>query len=133
MTRPMRWLVLALLAAPALTFAVYRLAKGLGFMDPPWNKEHEYRRTIIAAVYAVLLFLPIFLFGYSNSWPRVWWMFGVINALALLVFAVMGLTAVVRLWRLRHPEAAAPLPEQIDRVAGGVPGPSDDVAGKPLS
>lgn len=130
MTRPWRFLVLALLAAPALTFAVYRLAKGLGFLDPPWNKEHEYRRTIIAAVYAILLFLPIFLFGYTNAWPRVWWIFGVINALALVAFAAMGCAAVVRLWRLRHPERAAS-PEEL--ASDGATPPSDDVAGKPLS
>jgi hypothetical protein len=126
----MRFLILALVTAPALTYAVYRLAKGLGFLDPPWNREHEYRRTIIAAVYAVLLFLPIFLFGYSNAWPRVWWIFGVINALALLAFAAMGCAAVVRLWRLRHPEGDA---AREDLAPGGAPRPSDDVAGKPLS
>lgn len=130
MTRPMRFLILALVTAPALTYAVYRLAKGLGFLDPPWNREHEYRRTIIAAVYAVLLFLPIFLFGYSNAWPRVWWIFGVINALALLAFAAMGCAAVVRLWRLRHPRAEA----AAERPSGdGAAAPSDDVSGRPLS
>ena len=35
MTRPMRLLVLALLATPALTLVIYRFAKGLGFLDPP--------------------------------------------------------------------------------------------------
>src|SRR5262249_13938604 len=57
----MRWswplFVLALLAAPALAWGVYRLAKELGFLDPPWNPEHEERRTIIASLYALLLFL----------------------------------------------------------------------------
>jgi hypothetical protein len=124
MTRPMRFLVLALIAAPALTYAVYRLARGLGFLDPPWNREHEYRRTIIAAVYAILLFLPIFLFGYTNAWPRVWWIFGVINGLALVAFAALGFGAAVRLWRLRHPKGDS-APEASERP--------DDVAGKPLS
>ena len=35
MTRPMRWLVLAILAAPAAAWAIYRFAKELGFLDPP--------------------------------------------------------------------------------------------------
>jgi hypothetical protein len=130
MTRPMRLLVLAVLAAPALTYVVYRLAKGLGFTDPPWNKEHEHRRTIIAALYAILLFLPILLFGHANAWPRVWWIFGVVNALALVAFVAMGCGAVVRLWRLRHPERDASSEEL---ASGGAPRPSDDVAGKPLS
>lgn len=130
MTRPMRLFVLSLLAAPALSYAVYRLAQGLGFMDPPWNKEHEYRRTIIAALYAILLFLPVLLFGYANAWPRVWWIFGVVNGLALLAFAAMGCAATVRLWRLRHPEGDAP-PE--DTASDGASHASDDVAGKPLS
>ena len=109
MTRPMRWLVLAVLAAPALTYAVYRLARELGFLDPPWNREHEYRRTIVVAMYAFLTFLPIFLFGYANEWPRVWAVFGLINGLALLIFAALGIVAAWRLWKLRHPESA-PVP-----------------------
>ena len=109
MTRPMRWLVLAMVAAPAVTYGVYRLAKGLGFLDPPWNREHEYRRTIVLAMYAFLIFLPVFLFGYANAWPRVWAVFGLVNALALLVFAALGGVAGWRLWKLRHP-ASAPIP-----------------------
>jgi len=89
MTRAMRLLVLAVVAAPVMTYVVYRLARGLGFLEPPWNKEHEYRRTIIAAIYAFLLFLPILLLGYANAWPRVWWIFGVVNGLALVGFAAM--------------------------------------------
>lgn len=128
MTRAMRLLVLAVVAAPVMTYVVYRLARGLGFLDPPWNKEHEYRRTIIAAIYAFLLFLPILLFGYANAWPRVWWIFGVVNGLALVGFAAMGCFAAVRLWRLRHPpgEYAA-----ADRAPASAAGPRDD-AGKPL-
>ena len=49
MTRPWKFFVLALLLAPVLAWGVYRLAKELGFLDPPWNPEHEERRTIIAA------------------------------------------------------------------------------------
>jgi uncharacterized membrane protein YozB (DUF420 family) len=104
MTRPMRYLVLALLVAPFLTYGVYRLAKGLGFLDPPWSREHEHRRTIVAALFAFVLFLSIFLFGHANAWPRVWAMFGVINALALFVFGAAGLVAARRLWKLRHPK-----------------------------
>jgi carbon starvation protein CstA len=124
MTRAMRLLILAMLATPALTYAVYRLAKGLGFLDPPLNKEHEYRRAILAAVFAILLFLPILLFGFANAWPRVWALFGVVNALALLAFLGMGGAAALRLWRLRPP---GDMP-----AASDSPRP-DDVAGKPLS
>lgn len=124
MTRAMRLLVLALLAAPALTYFVYRLAKGLGFLEPPLNKEHEYRRTILAALFALLLFLPILLFGFANAWPRVWWIFGIVNGLALLAFALMGASAALRLWRLRHPEDAVPAAAESG---------ADDAAGKPLS
>ncbi|MEP6995948.1 MAG: hypothetical protein ABI968_15610 [Acidobacteriota bacterium] len=129
MTRAMRLLVFACLAAPVVAFIVYRLAKGLGFLDPPWNKEHEHRRAIIAALFAFLTLLPIMLFGYTNDWPRVWWIFGVLDALALAAFAAMGCAATVRLWRLRHAgghlRGAAP--------AASAAAPSDDVAGKPLS
>jgi hypothetical protein len=103
--------VLALLLAPALAWGVYRLAKELGFLDPPWNPEHEERRTIIASLYALLLFLCVFLYGFANSWPRVWIVFGVANALALVFFAGVGIRSVRRLWRLRHPASeAAPAP-----------------------
>ncbi len=122
MNRAWMFLVLALLAAPALAWAVYRLAKELGFLDPPWNPEHEERRTIIAALYAFLLFLCVFLYGYANSWPRVWIIFGVANALALLFFAGIGLRAVRRLWRLRHP-APEPVVPQADAAAAEEPGP----------
>ncbi len=107
MTRPMRYLVLATAAAPILAWATYRLARGLGFLDPPWNPEHEQRRTIVAALFAFVLFLSIFLFGYSYAWPRVWAWFGVINGLALLGFGGAGILAARRLWKLRHPKAQA--------------------------
>jgi drug/metabolite transporter superfamily protein YnfA len=110
MTRPWKFFVLALVLAPVLAWAVYRLAKELGFLDPPWNPEHEERRTIIAALYALMLSLCVFLFGYANAWPRVWAAFGVVNALSLLFFTAVGVRAIVRLWRLRHP-STAPLPE----------------------
>ena len=107
MTRAWRYFALALVAAPALAWGVYRLARELGFLDPPWNAEHEERRTIVAALYALMLFLCVFLFGYANAWPRVWAAFGIVNALALVFFTVLGLRAVRRLWKLRHPTAAA--------------------------
>ena len=44
-------------------------------------------------MYAFLIFLPIFLFGYANEWPRVWAVFGLINGLALLFFAALGIVA----------------------------------------
>jgi|SRR6187200_3537343 len=123
MTRPMRWLVLATLAAPALTYGIYRIGKGLGFFDPPWNREHEYRRTIVVALFAFLLFLPIFLFGWAAAWPRVWALFGVINGLALVVFAGLGGTAAWKLWKLRHPQAlSAPAAE----AAAPADSPSDE-------
>jgi protein-S-isoprenylcysteine O-methyltransferase Ste14 len=109
MSRPMTFLVLALVATPFLTYFVYRLAKGLGFLDPPWNAEHEQRRTIVVALFAFLLFLSVFLFGHANSWPRVWAIFGVVNALALLLFGAIGALAARRLWKLRH---SAPPPEK---------------------
>ena len=119
----MKWFLLAVLAAPLVSYFIYRLAKGLGFLDPPWNAEHEQRRTIVAALYAFLLFLPIFLFGYANAWPRVWKFFGIVNGVTLLIFLGLGATAAWRLWKLRHPknEPAAPVSE-----------PGDQAAGKPL-
>ena len=107
MTRPWRYFVLALVLAPALAWGVHRLAKELGFLDPPWNAEHEERRTIVASLYALLLFLCVFLFGWANAWPRVWVVFGIANALALVFFSVVGLRAIVRLWKLRHPSSSS--------------------------
>ena len=126
MNRPMRYLVIALAAAPVLTWAIYRLAKSLGFLDPPWNREHEERRTIVAALFAFVLFLPIFLFGYANAWPRVWAVFGVVNAVALLAFGGVGLLAARRLWKIRHPgtgPALEPPPPELD---------AENPGGKPL-
>lgn len=123
MSRPMRWFLVAVLVAPFLSYFVYRLAKGLGFLDPPWNAEHEQRRTIVAALYAFLLFLSIFLFGYANAWPRVWAVFGVVNAITLLIFVGLGATAARRLWILRHPKKEPPAATEE---------PDDEAAGKPL-
>jgi len=104
MTRAMRLFILAMLAAPVFTYFVYRLARGLGFLEPAVDKQHEYRRTILTALFAFLLFLPIMLFGFANDWPRMWRIFGVVNGLALAFFALMGGLAALRLWRLRHPQ-----------------------------
>jgi hypothetical protein len=128
MSRAMRYFVLALAASPFLTYFVYRLAKGLGFLDPPWNKEHEYRRTIVAAMYAFILFLSVFLFGHANAWPRVWAIFGVVNGVALVLFAAMGVSAAWKLWRLRHPTAAPAEPAAQSEASG----PENEVARKPL-
>ena len=93
MTRAMRSLVLAFVVAPFVVYGVYRLARGIGFLDPPWNPEHEQRRTIVATIYALLLFLCIFLWGYANAWPRVWAIFGIVNAVALVFFLGLGILA----------------------------------------
>ncbi|HEY2798395.1 MAG TPA: hypothetical protein VGK26_10950 [Thermoanaerobaculia bacterium] len=121
----MRLFVLALLAAPAFTYLVYRLARGLGFLDPPRDRQQEYRRTILTALFAFVLFLPILLFGFANDWPRVWRIFGVINALAVALFVLVGGVAALRLWRLRHSQ------ESEARIPGEGPEP-DEAAGKPL-
>jgi len=119
MTRAWKFFVLALVAAPVLSWGVHRLARELGFLDPPWNPEHEERRTIIASLYAFLLFLCVFLFGYANAWPRVWALFGIVNGIALVFFAALGLRATRRLWKLRH-EANAPAATP-DDPAGSAP------------
>ncbi len=119
----MRLFLLALVAAPAVTYFIYRLARGLGFLDPPVSKEHEYRRTVSAALYAFLLFLPIFFYGYEKGWPRVWRIFAVVNGVVLLFFAVIGTGTAVRLWRLRHPEDLPAPPEAVRAAAeSGLPG-----------
>jgi hypothetical protein len=106
MSRPMRLLALALIATPAITYLIYRLARGLGFLDPPASREQEYRRTIIVALYAFLIFLPVLFYGYEKGWPRAWVIFGVVNGLALAFFATLGTVAAVKLWRLRHGRGA---------------------------
>lgn len=113
MSSLMRLFLLTLIAAP-VTYLIYRLARGLGYLEPAASKQHEYRRTITAAVYALLLFLPVFFYGWEKGWPRIWIVFGVANALALLFFGAVGVTAAVKLWRLRHSDALpdpAPAPE----------------------
>ena len=127
MTRPMMLLVVAILASPLAAWGIHRLARGLGFLDPPWNVEHEQRRTIVMALFAFVLFLSVFLFGHANAWPRVWAIFGIINGLALIFFATIGAIAARRLWRLRHPTP--------ETTAPAAPLTSDDAspAEKPLA
>lgn len=103
MSRPAVTMALALCAAPAVAFLVYRLARGLGFLDPPADKQHEYRRTIVVALYALLLFLPVLFFGFARGWPRAWILFGIVSGLVLAVCAAVGILSAVALWRLRHP------------------------------
>ena len=132
MSRPMTLLVLALLATPFAAWGIHRLAKGLGFLDPPWNAEHEQRRTIVVALFAFVLFFAVFLFGHSNGWPRVWAIFGIVNAAALVFFAATGYAAARRLWRLRHPGSLAgaePPPPAQDPGRSNVGGPAE----KPLA
>ena len=110
MSRPAFLLLAAVVASAAAAYLVYRAARELGFLEPPASREHALRREILAAVYALLIFLPIFLFGWERRWPRVWVVFGVATAAALVFFAVSGAVAARRLWRLRRertPEAAA--------------------------
>lgn len=108
MTRSALWLLVAVAASPAIAYLTYRLARELGFLEPPLDQQHEYRRSIILSIYCALLFLPVLLFGFDRGWPRAWVLFGIVNGLALLTFGFFGVWAAVRLWRLRHPELQEP-------------------------
>ena len=101
-------MLVALAAAPALAYGAYRLARGLGFLQPPVDREHELRREIVVALYALLIFLPVLFYGYEKAWPRAWIIFGIFNGLALVVFAVLGGRAAARLWKIRHPKPVEP-------------------------
>ena len=90
--------------APAIAYLVYRLARGLGFLEPPADKQHEYRRTIVVALYAFVLFLPVLFYGFEKRWPRAWSLFGIATGLVLAVSAVAGVWSAIALWKLRHPE-----------------------------
>ncbi len=111
MSRPFLWLLVAVLASPAVAYFVYKLAGGLGFLEPPRDRQHELRRTIIVSLYAFLLFLPVGIYGTEKGWPRVWVLFGAVDGLALAFFAAGGIWATVQLWKLRHPELVLPTPE----------------------
>jgi uncharacterized membrane protein YedE/YeeE len=102
MSRSAVLLLAAILAAPVAAYLAYFLAKGLGFLDPPASREQELKRSILAALYALLVFLPVFLFGWERRWPRVWIAFGVVSGAALVFFAVSGLAAARALWILRR-------------------------------
>jgi len=104
MNRSVLTMLLALGVAPAVAWMVYRLARGLGFLEPPSDKQHEHRRTIIVALYALVLFLPVLFYGFEKGWPRAWILFGIATGLVLAVCAVAGIWSVIALWKLRHPE-----------------------------
>ena len=118
MSRPVVTILVGLVAAPAIAFVVYRLARGLGFLEPPADKQHELRREIVVALFAFLIFLPVLFFGYAKAWPRAWILFGIFNGLAMLFFAVFGGRAALLLWRLRHP---APTEPPTGQAAGDEP------------
>jgi len=98
MSRSALWLLVTVLAAPAAGYFVYRLARGLGFLDPPVDRQHELRRTILVSLYCFLLFLPVSIYGFEKGWPRAWILFGILLSLTLVFFAAGGVLAVVRLW-----------------------------------
>jgi hypothetical protein len=104
MNRSVLTMLLALCVAPAVAYMVYRLARGLGFLEPPSDKQHEHRRTIIVALYALVLFLPVLFYGFEKGWPRAWILFGIATGLVLAVSAVAGVWSAIALWRMRHPE-----------------------------
>jgi hypothetical protein len=129
MTRPVWLFLAALVLAVPITVGIYRAARGLGFLDPPWNAEHKERRTIVASLYALLLTLPLLFFGALLGWPRLWKYVGIVNGLAAVTFTLAGALAARRLWRLRHPPdepaaamTAAEPPEAPTATAG-----ADDV------
>jgi len=103
------WLVVAVLASPAVAYFVYRLAKELGFLDPPIDRQHDLKRTIVVSLYAFLLFLPVGIYGTEKQWPRVWVFFGLMVGVAMAIFAYGGIRATRELWKLRHPEPAVPV------------------------
>lgn len=111
MTRPFLWMAVAIAAAPAFGWIVYRLAKDLGFLEPPIDKQHELRRTIVLAIYSCLLFLPVLIWGFERRWPGAWIIFGIIDGLALVFFAGSGIWAARALWKLRHAGSLLPEPD----------------------
>src|SRR6476646_3589399 len=139
MARPFLWLAVAVAAAPAFAWIVYRLAKGLGFLEPPADRQHELRRTIIVAIYALLLFLPVLFYGIEKRWPRAWIIFGVVDGAALLFFAASGAWAARALWKIRHPEPVIPSiehtadPQPALDVLANAPMRGSDAAPLPLA
>jgi hypothetical protein len=104
-------LVLTLVTAPAAAYLAYRLARELGFLDPAVDKQQEYRRTIVVAVYALLLFVPVLFYGFGKGWPRAWILFGIATGLAFAWTGAAGIRSAVALWRLRHPKEIPKSPE----------------------
>jgi len=140
MARPFLWLTVAVAAAPGFAWIVYRLAKGLGFLEPPADRQHELRRTIVVAIYALLLFLPVLFYGIEKRWPRAWIIFGVVDGVALLFFAASGAWAARALWKIRHPEPVFPElstehpgPQPAHDVLANAPMRGSDAAPLPLA
>ncbi len=110
-----------------LTFVVYRLAQGPRLpRSAAATGSTSIRRTILTALFAFLLFLPILLFGFANDWPRVWRIFGIVNGLALVFFAAIGDPG--RAAAVEAPPPRRERPRPAARRAG-----TDEAAGKPLS
>ncbi|MDQ2969946.1 MAG: hypothetical protein M3R34_02295 [Acidobacteriota bacterium] len=133
MTHPFVWMAVAIVASPALAWLVYRIAKGLGFLEPPADRQHELRRTIVVAVYAFLLFLPVLFYGFEKGWPRAWVIFGGMVGLALLFFAGSGVWSARELWKVRHPASVPPAfegfsaePENAALAASAIGGESSE-------
>ncbi len=118
MNRPLLWLLVMLLGAPAAGYLLFRLARGLGFLDPPVDRQHEMRRTILVSLYCFLLLLPVGIYGFEKGWPRAWVLFGIVVSLVLVFFSAGGIWAALRLWRLRHPELAKPESPNIEKDLG---------------
>ncbi len=127
MSRPFLWLLVALLASPAVAYYVFRLARELGFLDPPADRQHELKRSIILSLYSFLLFLPVGIYGTEKGWPRVWILFGIVDGLALMFFAAGGVWATVQLWKLRHPPSELPAPRPVEGAQEPLPrSPADE-------
>jgi hypothetical protein len=120
MSRSALWLLVTVLAAPAAGYFVYRLARGLGFLDPPVDRQHELRRTILVSLYCFLLFLPAGIYGFEKGWPRVWILFGILLSLTLVFFAAGGILAAVRLWRIRHPDPGPEAEARVESIEGSL-------------
>ncbi|HTD53559.1 MAG TPA: hypothetical protein VK780_11090 [Thermoanaerobaculia bacterium] len=121
------WFLVAILVAPAASYFVYRVARGLGFLDPPVDRQHELRRTILVSIYCFLLFLPVGIYGFEKGWPRVWILFGILLSLTLVFFAAGGILAGLRLWKIRHPPAPGLESSQLEGEPSGV---EEDVGGR---
>ena len=111
MSRSALWFLVTVLAAPGAGYFVYRVARGLGFLDPPVDRQHELRRTILVSLYCFLLFLPVAIYGFEKGWPRVWILFGILLSLTLVFFAAGGyrFSDIRRsVWDCRQPLRAGP-------------------------